>query len=126
MFDQATTYSRTEIQQRVGGETQTYLPQKNKIILAGCFNREFNPDCPNEIQAGKPKKVAKKAVLLISQPETIFPVFTKESERAKKYKFEGYFKCVSGSNRPADISAAEQKSGRHGKLSYVLRLEKVH
>ena len=125
MFNRSQEYTRTEIQKMVGGEIQTYLPQKNKIILAGCFNRELNPDCPNEIQAGMPPKVAKKAELLISQPQTIFPVFTKDLICSVYYRYEGRFRCISGSNDSKAIAIAEQKSGRVGGLSYVFRLEKV-
>ncbi len=125
MFNHSKEYTRTEIQKMVGGEIETYLPQKNKIILAGCFNRELNPDCPNEIQAGMAPKVAKKAELLISQPQTIFPVFTKDLIRSRCYRYEGLFRCISGSNDSKAITVAEQKSGRVGGLSYVFRLEKV-
>ncbi len=44
------TYTREEIQGEVGGEMPTYLPQNNNGILAGCFNEELNPNCPNEVQ----------------------------------------------------------------------------
>jgi hypothetical protein len=37
--------------------------------LAGCFNKELNPDCPQKIQAGNANKVIKKVQLLISPKE---------------------------------------------------------
>ncbi|MCL2895337.1 hypothetical protein [Brenneria tiliae] len=118
-------YTRTQIQKEVGGELQTYLPQRKGIILAGCFNKELNPDCPHEVQAGKGVRVTEKAKLLISQPDTVFPVFVKDRRNNRKYKFVGHFRCISGSNDPEIIKAAEQRSGRTGKLSYVLSLESV-
>jgi hypothetical protein len=125
VFNLNKKYTRTDIQQALGGEIQTYLPQKGFIILAGCFNRELNPDCPTQIQAGSLPKVIEKAKLLKSQPQTIFPVFTKETENDKYYTYVGQFKCKSASNNKELIHEAELKSGRHGKISYLLNLEKV-
>jgi len=121
-----TPYKRADIQAFCGGEPQTYLPQKNKIILAGCFAVEkMNPDAPYEIQAGNLPKVAQKANLLASQPSTIFPVFLRKSESTTEYYYVGDFKCVRQSKSPQDIAKAEGKSGRKGKLSCLLYLEPV-
>ena len=58
-------YLRRAIQQMVGGEIQTYLPQKDKIILAGCFAIDLmNPNASGEIFVGTAGKVATKAELL--------------------------------------------------------------
>lgn len=124
MFKTTIEYSRAEIMKSVGGEPRTYLPQKNHVILAGCFNREDNPDQPIEIQAGNTKGVKKKAIRLSTQ-HTEFPVFTKEKRNDKKYKFEGYYKCVGHSLTTAVLEIAEKKSGRFGELSCVLYLEKI-
>jgi hypothetical protein len=60
----------------VGGEIQTYLPQKNGIILAGCFTIDkMNPGAPERVQVGDLPKVTAKALLLSHQPDTAFPVF---------------------------------------------------
>ena len=118
-------YTRKDIQELVGGEIQTYLPQKDKVILAGCFCRELNPRCPNEIQSGKAEKVIQKAELLLSQPETVFPVFVKELKSDKEYRFIGFFRCIGGSNDREVVSEAESRSHRQGKVSYVLNLVKV-
>lgn len=125
MFDKTKEYTRMEIQKLIGGELQSYLPQRNKRILAGCFNRSYNPDCPESIQAGKPKKVVDKAELLISQPDNEFPVFVKEGKSSRTYSFIGYYHCTGGSKDQDALKAAEMKSGRHGELSYVLNLTPV-
>jgi hypothetical protein len=125
MLDPAKEYSRTEIKNLVGGELQSYLPQKDGVILAGCFNLEYNPNAPREIQAGKLLKVVKKAKLLSMQQNNAFPVFLKEKKKDKKYHFKGYFRCVGHSTLKAVLEMAEEKSGRHGELSYILYLEKV-
>lgn len=121
-----TIYSRAQIQAMIGGELQTYLPQKAKIILAGCFAVEKkNPDAPNEIQAGNLPKVAAKADLLASQPATVFPVFLRKSEVSRDYYFVGNYKCIRQNKSAGVIAKAEARSGRHGELSCVLYLEPV-
>ena len=117
-------YTRSEIQVMCGGESQTYLPQKNKIILAGCFTVEkMNPAAPKEIQAGKAPKVITKAELLSQQPNTRFPVFLKQCRSDRLYFFKGYFKFKSMSKKPRVIANAEARSGRKNELSYVITLE---
>jgi hypothetical protein len=125
MYDVSKKYTRTEIMGLVGGEIQTYLPQKEGIILAGCFNLELNPDCPIQIQAGNAEKVKKKAELLIGQPDTVFPVFVKETQKDSLYRYIGLFRCISGTSESSILSEAEAKSGRYGKLSYVFNLDPV-
>lgn len=125
MFDTNTKYTRSEIQSYVGGELQTYLSQKNKRILAGCFNYELNPNCPNEVQAGNKPQVKAKAELLLSQKDNVFPVFTKPKQSSKHYQYIGLFRCTQGSNLPLIIKEAEGRSDRTGQLSYVLTLEDV-
>lgn len=119
-------YTRAEIQAMFGGELPTYLPQKNKVILAGCFTIDrMNPDAPTEVQAGNAPKVASKAVLLSQQPDTKFPVFLKQKRSDKHYFFKGYFKFKAISNASSAIRAAETKSGRHNGLSYVIALQQA-
>lgn len=125
MFDPTIDYSRADIQRLVGGELQTYLPQRDNVILAGCFNRELNPDAPTEIQAGNLPQVVRKAKLLSTQLHTVFPVFLKGRQRDKKYRFIGYYKCRDCSTSKEALAKAELRSGRHGELSYLLYLEEV-
>lgn len=125
MYDASRKYTRIEIAGLVGGEIQTYFPQKEGVILAGCFNLELNPDCPIQIQVGNAGKVQKKAELLIGQPDTIFPVFVKETRKDSLCRYIGLFRCISGTSESSILSEAEAKSGRYGKLSYVFNLEMV-
>ncbi|MFV5215926.1 hypothetical protein ACLIIZ_19565 [Azonexus caeni] len=119
-----TPYTRTEIQAMCGGELQTYLPQRNKIILAGCFTLEkMNPGAPREIQVGRASKVIGKANLLSRQPDTRFPVFVKRRRVDTKYYFKGYFRFESISHSPAVIADAEARSGRQNELSCVIVLK---
>jgi hypothetical protein len=123
MFRTGVPYTRTEIQAQLGGELQTYLPQRDHRILAGCFTSELNPAAPNEVYAGNAPKVAAKAELLSQQPENRFPVFLKERLSSQHYFFVGYYKFRSISNAPTVIAAAEKKSHRPGELSCVIYLD---
>jgi hypothetical protein len=119
-------YTRAEIQVMCGGELQSYLPQKNKTILAGCFTViGMNPGAPIEVQAGNAPKVIAKAELLSQQTHTAFPVFLKQKRSDRQYYFNGYFKCKGISNVPSVVAAAERRSGRHGELSYVIELQRI-
>lgn len=121
-----TPYTRTDIKNQLGGELQTYLPQNKKIILAGCFTIDNkNPDAPDIIKAGNKPKVAAKAKLLSSQPNTVFPVFLKQRSTEKHYFFEGCFRFKSISDKSAVIAAAEKKSGRLNELSFVVELQRI-
>ncbi|HFD4028532.1 hypothetical protein HJ124_15360 [Vibrio parahaemolyticus] len=119
------TYTREEIQGEVGGEMPTYLPQNNNRILAGCFNEELNPNCPNEVQVKDTSQRNRKAELLMNQQDNIFPVFVKPTSADKLYRYIGTFRCIGGSDETQVLKEAEERSGRHGDLSYVLYLEQV-
>jgi hypothetical protein len=125
MFKKDTPYRRAQIQQLVGGEIRTYLPQKDKRILAGCFSVEMNPKAPIEIFAGNLPKVVAKAELLGTQPENAFPVFIRKKNSDRKYFFHGYYKCTGITNKRKILLEAESLSGRRGELSYVLYLRKA-
>jgi len=122
MFNFELQYTRSDIANSVGGRNVGYLPRRNGIILAGCFNEDQDPDCPNQIQVGSRNDVITHAELLISQPNTIFPVFTKESENSKHYRYRGLFQFVSHTSDKDELAKAEERSGRHGELTYLLNL----
>jgi hypothetical protein len=83
MLDVGDYYSRFQIHDMLGGEIQSYLPQRNGQIVCGCFTKHFNPDAPEEIQVGNRPKVVKKTNLLSSQ-NTAIPVFMKDCARVSK------------------------------------------
>lgn len=124
-FNKNKDYKRSDIQKILGGELQSYLPQKNRIILAACLSIESNPDAPIEVQVGNAPKVIKKAELLSKQPKTNFPVFLKNRRADKNYKFIGYYRFESLINTKKIIKKAEKKSGRYDELAYVLLLKKA-
>lgn len=110
--------------QLVGGELQTYLPQRDHVILAGCFTvKDVNPDAPLIIQVGNPAKVVKKAELLSTQPETRFPVFIKKTKADEHYYFVGYYRYLDLKSDLALVASEERKSGRHGEIARILYLQ---
>ncbi|MHB1642285.1 MAG: hypothetical protein ACYCS8_06450 [Acidithiobacillus sp.] len=121
-FSKNREYKRSDIQKILGGELQSYLPQKNGIILAACLSIESNPDAPYEVQVGNAPKVVKKAELLSNQPETRFPVFIKNRRADKIYKFIEYYRFKSLSRNKRVIEKAEERSSRYGELAYILHL----
>ncbi len=125
MFETNIPYRRAQIQKLVGGENQTYLPQKDGQILAGCFSAEMNPNAPKEIFAGNLPKVIAKTELLGKQRDKALPVFIRRRNKDREYFFQGYYRCIGITNDRKAIIAAEALSGRHGQLSYVFYLEKA-
>ena len=108
----------------VGGELQTYLPQCEHVILAGCFTvKGLNPGAPLVIQVGNLPRVVRKAELLSTQPETRFPVFLKQTKSDRHYHFVGYYKYKDLKADHVLIAREEQISGRHGKVAAILYLQ---
>lgn len=128
-FIVGTLYSREKIREALGGgELRTYLPQRDGQIIAGCFGRKRNPEAPREIQVGKGPQNIRKAELLAEQPEKHIPVFVKRTDLKntdKLWEYYGLYAFRQLLNDRQTLAQAEEKSGRHGKLTYVLRLEPV-
>jgi hypothetical protein len=83
----------------------------------------MNPDAPDVIQVGKAERVAKKAVLLSTQPDTVFPVFVKQNRTDRTYQFVGNYKYKAISTNPTTIASEELKSGRKNELASILYLQ---
>ena len=50
-------YSFDEIFSALGGEAQSYLPQRDGKIVCGRFTRKMNPEAPHEVLSGDLPKV---------------------------------------------------------------------
>jgi len=118
-------FTRHEIHEMLGGEIQSYLPQKNGQIVCGCFTQSYNPDAPVEIQVGNLPKVVEKAKLLATQ-RSPFPVFIKDKARIGKseriWRYCGRFMFDSLVDDRKLVQTAEKKSGRQGEVAFLLRL----
>lgn len=125
-FKIGTKYSRKDINNEIGGETVSYLPQKNGQIICGCFTRELNTDVPLEVQVGIRPTVVAKAQLLERQSNKIIPVFVQDSKATgKKWVYQGLYEFIKLVRDKSTINAAAKKSGRMGKLTYLIRFKKV-
>jgi hypothetical protein len=121
-------YTRNEIQTDLGGEIQSYLPQRAKRIVAGCFRRDHNPYAPLEVQAGSEPKVVRKAETLAAQADKRIPVFVKERGKGTPpavWEYKGIYEFYEVVDDAAALASAEADSERHGELSCLLRFRKV-
>ncbi len=129
-FEEGEMYSREEIHEVLGGDLQSYLPQKDGKIVCGCFRRDrrgpydgWNPEAPKEVLVGDAPVVKAKAKLLSQQGDPIC-VFIKKAPR--RWEYVGFYRCRPGSysEDPGLRKRKEAESGRKG-LASVFSLEKV-
>ena len=93
-------YSRQDIHDDLGGELDSYLPQRGGRIVCGCFNLDTNPDAPTVILAGDGPQIMNKAQQLCAQGGTI-PVFIKRDTNL--WESMGDYTVVRCSTTPTDI-----------------------
>ncbi len=115
-------YTRDEIHQALGGETVTYLPQRDKQIVCGCFipAHRKNPNAPDEVLVGRGPLVEKKAEMLCSQGGAI-PVFLKRAP--KQWEYRGEYQVEGYSRSPSRLRQKAAEAGRSG-LTMVFWLQK--
>lgn len=121
-------YAREQIQTELGGEIQSYLPQRDGCIVAGCFGRKLNPDAPLEVQVGREPKVVRKAETLAAQADKRIRVFLKgtpEHPYAATWQYQGIYEFCELVDDATTLKMAENRSGRHGKLSCLLRFRVI-
>ena len=103
------TYTRLQISKAVGGgELQTYLPEYNGRILAGCFDPGLNLRAPHEVDVGEGVKVIAKAETVASA-QTAIPVFLKRGAGA--WEYVGLYKCLCFSRERRHIRAYKDRRG---------------
>ncbi len=120
-------YSRRTIHEALGGDLESYVPHRDGRIVAGCFKRGRNPEVPNEIQVGTGTNNKKYARVLAEQGGSI-PVFVKSEDLVSTsdlWQYHGEYKFIELLDDKQTLSKAEEKSGRHGELTCVLRLDPV-
>jgi len=125
-FKLGVRYSRKDIHNEIGGETETYLPQKYKQVVCGCFKLELNSDVPLEVQVGEKPTVVAKTELLEQQANQRIPIFVQDPTlRKKNWIYRGLYDFVELVRDKSIIEAAAQKTGRVGKLTYLIRFKPV-
>jgi hypothetical protein len=113
-------YSRQDIHDAIGGELETYLPQHDRRIVAGCFTPRLDPGAPEEVLVGNAPNVIAKAQLLAQQGGTI-PVFLKRAQGA--WEYVGRYRVARPpSSDPALLRQKEQYANRE-ELVLILYLK---
>lgn len=117
------TYTRDEIHNQLGGEKETYLPQKNGKIVCGCFNPDLNPQAPCIILVGNGSRIIEKAQIL-SKQESCIPVFVKLE--SGKWEYKGNFICIRYSTEQAEIDCvgAKKISNREDIITGVMYMRR--
>lgn len=87
-------YSRKEIYKKIGGSMVTYLPNKDGLVLCGCFCPKSNPKAPAEILCvkGEGDDVALFAEMVWKQKIPI-PVFLRRAPG--KWEYVGRYLCTN-------------------------------
>lgn len=119
-FKRGAVYSLDSIASVVGGERQSYLPQKEGTIVCGRFTRDMNPKAPYEVLVGDLPRVAAKARLLVEQGGTI-PVFVKEAPN--EWRFHGLMAPARFLTDRRTVEARARAAGREGPVAGALVLE---
>ena len=123
MFEIGKSYSAKDIAAVVGGELQTYLPQREGEIVAGRFNKQMNPEVPERVYPARLPRVVEKAELLVRQGSAI-PVFLKERRSDRAFRYVGRYQASAFRRDVASIEFAQRRSGRDD-LAGVLELVRV-
>lgn len=121
VFEVGKTYTRHQIHIVLGGEIQSYLPQRGGRIVCGCFKPSLDPEAPCEVMVGDAPKVKEKAERLSQQGGTI-PVFLKIDSR--RWEYRGHFRVKEYSTSPGEIRRKKQETGRDY-LAAVLYFERA-
>jgi hypothetical protein len=121
MFVLGEIYTRDQIHEELGGSKQSYLPNVNGRVVAGCFTKEANPDAPDEILPGKGEEVERSAEMFARQGDAV-PVFMKESVNQWKYVGDYVVEYISFDRDK--LAEKEKVVGRP--VTSVLRLRRVN
>ena len=104
-FQIGRTYSRREINSKLGGSVRTSLPVSSGAVVCGCFKKEprWNPGAPEEATLGVKPRVHAAARKLSVQGGSI-PLFLFKENKA--WEYIGDYRCRGYSK---DEKLCEQK-----------------
>lgn len=122
-------YTRNEISARVGGSIQSYLPVKNGKVTCGCFNKEINPEAPDEVLFGagdEMPQVESSAQLVFEQGQRgeSIPIFVKRS--SNNWEYIGDYRCTFISFDSHLVSDRRNKYPHRGQFAGILRFQPVN
>lgn len=120
-FEIGKPYTRDQIHDCLGGDKSSYLPQRHKKIVCGCFNLATNPQAPEIVLVEAKTRVVAKAKLLLTQNQAI-PVFVKRL--SSNWVYQGYFRVQKYSEDEREITEMKRLSLRDNIIA-ALYLEKI-
>ena len=123
-FKKGQEYTLDRISSVLGGEPQSYLPQRGGRIVCGRFSLKMNPDAPKTILVGDLPQVRRKAELVAEQKEPI-PVFIKEQAARAVWRYHGLMCCVSFNTDSTLCDNKAEQAGRADRLAGVLAFEDI-
>jgi len=118
-FKKGAVYTLDDIASVVGGERQSYLPQKEGRIVCGRFTLDMNPWAPHEVLVGDLPRVAAKAKLLVEQGGSI-PVFIKQAPN--EWRLHGWMTPARFITDRRSVDSKAKAAGRDDAIAGVLVL----
>jgi hypothetical protein len=117
-------YTRRQIATMFGGDVVSYLPNRDGVVLSGCFKREpeWNPGAPDEVVFGPGPKVLRSAEILAGQDQAI-PVFIFRGSAA--WEYVGDYQCTGLRTESDTCRSAERRNPDRGKICGLLRFKRV-
>lgn len=110
MFTKGMCYTRLEINQKIGGSVQSFLPTVNGEVVCACLTEELNPQAPEVILAGNGPRIIANAEKLGRQRAPL-PVFMKQAANA--WEYVGDWRPVRATTDRNEIAAHSAKAGRN-------------
>ena len=104
------SYTRDDIHAALGGSRQTFLPSKNREVVAACLRMDLNPGAPNIMLPGHGQEKQRAADWLSTHPSHVFPVFLKRA--TNQWEYIGRYCCERWTDAPDEIREWSRRSGR--------------
>jgi hypothetical protein len=121
MFQLGTLYSRDEINAKLGGSKQKYLPHRSGHVVCGCFRRDLNPNAPDEVLPGNSDDIVHWAHVFSRQQQAV-PIFIKRD--ISQWEYVGAWKVASTPIEDVGQIAVHSKRTGRADISMILRLER--
>jgi HNH endonuclease len=124
-FEVGQSYTRDEIQEKLGGSKSGFLPTVKGHVICGCFRHKFNPDAPDIILPGDLKSIRETAEIFCRQRFPV-PIFVAYGDF---WQYVGDYRVESWTENKKEIQLHERRAkakvNRAIPISRILFLEKV-
>lgn len=122
MFQLGAKYTRGQIHDAVGGDRQSYLPNREDRVVAACLKPKTDPDAPDVILPGTGRGIERAANLLVTN-RTVVPTFVKRAPN--QWEYVGEYVPARQSRDPADIAQHARRAGRTDVITSVIYMSRV-